>query len=147
MMLLYLDASCLNRPFDDQAQPRVRQEAEAVLRILKRVCAGHDGLVWSSALTVELGAHPEPDIRAELLSWAGRSRRSMTTDTAVRLRVEQLVGFGLKPLDAAHVAYAESARSDALLTCDDRFLRQARRARLPLRVMSPIEYMEELSDV
>jgi predicted nucleic acid-binding protein len=146
-MLLYLDASCLNRPFDDQAQPRVRQETEAVLRILERVCAGDDELVWSSALTVELAAHPEPDIRAELVSWASRSRRSMTTEAPVRLRVEELVGFGLKPLDAAHMAYAESARCDAFLTCDDRLLRQARRAQLAVRVMNPIEYLRETTDV
>jgi hypothetical protein len=31
----YLDGCCLNRPFDDQSQPRVRLEAEAVLSILK----------------------------------------------------------------------------------------------------------------
>ena len=33
-MLLYLDICCLKRPFDDQAQPRVRLETEAVLGLL-----------------------------------------------------------------------------------------------------------------
>jgi hypothetical protein len=31
---IYLDACCLNRPFDDQTQARIRLEAEAVLMIL-----------------------------------------------------------------------------------------------------------------
>jgi hypothetical protein len=32
---IYLDVCCLNRPFDNQVQDRVRLEAEAVLAILK----------------------------------------------------------------------------------------------------------------
>src|ERR1039457_5994001 len=34
-MKLYLDVCCLNRPFDDQSQNRVRLEAEAILSILE----------------------------------------------------------------------------------------------------------------
>jgi hypothetical protein len=30
-VVLYLDICCLKRPFDDQAQPRIRLESEAVL--------------------------------------------------------------------------------------------------------------------
>ena len=40
MNTVYLDACCLNRPFDNQAQDRIRLEAEAVLAILKRVEKG-----------------------------------------------------------------------------------------------------------
>ncbi|ELR99612.1 hypothetical protein [Gloeocapsa sp. PCC 73106] len=31
---VYLDVCCLNRPFDDQTQPRIRLESEAVTSIL-----------------------------------------------------------------------------------------------------------------
>jgi hypothetical protein len=33
---IYLDVCCLNRPFDDQRQDRIRLEAEAIERILDR---------------------------------------------------------------------------------------------------------------
>ena len=33
-MLIYLDMCCLKRPFDDQSQPRIRLETEAVLALL-----------------------------------------------------------------------------------------------------------------
>lgn len=33
-MLLYLDMCCIKRPFDDQSQPRIRLESEAVLGLL-----------------------------------------------------------------------------------------------------------------
>ena len=36
-MTIYLDVSCLNRPFDDQRQERIRLESEAVIVILNRV--------------------------------------------------------------------------------------------------------------
>ena len=41
-MLVYLDVCCLNRPFDDYSQERIRLESEAVLLILER-CQGE---VW-----------------------------------------------------------------------------------------------------
>jgi hypothetical protein len=33
---IYLDACCLNRPFDDQTQPRIFLETQAVLTIVKQ---------------------------------------------------------------------------------------------------------------
>jgi hypothetical protein len=39
-MRVYLDACCLNRPFDDRSQDRIRLEAEAVLAIIERVETG-----------------------------------------------------------------------------------------------------------
>jgi predicted nucleic acid-binding protein len=41
--------------------------------------------------------------------------------------------------DAAHVAFAE-ASADVFMTCDDRLLRQCRRASVRLRVMNPIDF-------
>ena len=36
-MKVYLDACCLNRPFDDQGQPRVHLETEAISLILEKL--------------------------------------------------------------------------------------------------------------
>jgi len=41
MTKIYLDVCCLNRPFDDQTQARIRLEAEAVLIILAQCETGH----------------------------------------------------------------------------------------------------------
>lgn len=35
-MRIYLDVCCINRPFDDQTEERIRMESEAVLAILTR---------------------------------------------------------------------------------------------------------------
>jgi hypothetical protein len=40
MNKIYLDTCCLNRPFDDQTQERIRLESEAMLAILSRIEKG-----------------------------------------------------------------------------------------------------------
>jgi len=39
-MRVYLDVCCLNRPFDDQSQERIRVESDAVELILRPVQKG-----------------------------------------------------------------------------------------------------------
>ncbi|WP_414541249.1 hypothetical protein [Nostoc sp. CCY0012] len=51
---IYLDVCCLNRPFDDWIQERIRLEGEAILRIMERIRAGEWQLVTSEAISVEL---------------------------------------------------------------------------------------------
>lgn len=55
MPRIYLDACCLNRPFDDQTQDRIRLEAEAVLLILAHIEAGDWDMIGSEALEFEIG--------------------------------------------------------------------------------------------
>jgi len=49
-----LDVCCLNRPFDDWVQERLRLEGDSVLTILERVRTGEWQLISSEAITVEL---------------------------------------------------------------------------------------------
>jgi predicted nucleic acid-binding protein len=145
-MLIYLDVNCFHRPFNDQRQDRIRRETAAVIGVLRRITDGVDDLVWSSALTLELSAHPEPEIKAELESWTQHCRRNMTPNANIRQRGEALAQLGLKPLDAAHIAFSEAAGCSAFLTCDDRLLRAARRLGVSVRVLNPVQYFEEVSD-
>lgn len=145
-MLVYLDVNCFHRPFDDQKQERIRSETQAVLRIIRRVVDGSDELVWSSALTLEISAHPEPEIRDELNSWAMRCQRNLTPNEAIRARAEWFAERGLKPLDAAHLAFAEAAECSAFVTCDDRLLRAVRRLDVSFRALGPVEYINEVRD-
>jgi len=46
-MKIYLDVCCLNRPFDDSTQDRIRLESEAILTILERCLQGNWSLVIS----------------------------------------------------------------------------------------------------
>jgi hypothetical protein len=65
---IYLDVCCLNRPFDDQRQDRIRLEAEAVLLIMGRCEAG--AWQWLSSAVVEEEVNHTPS--SERRSRAGR---------------------------------------------------------------------------
>ena len=54
-MKIYLDACCLNRPFDDQRQPRIRLEAEAISLILQNFHQRKWEWIGSDILVYELG--------------------------------------------------------------------------------------------
>ena len=56
----------------------------------------------------------------------------------------ELLGF--KPADALHVAAAEEAGADVLLSCDDRFCRAAQRnaKRLRVSIQNPLRWLNEV---
>lgn len=128
-LLVYLDTCCLNRPSDDQRQPRVHLESEAVLTILAAVEAGRDAEWLASAiLRTEVGRNPDPERRqrAEGLLYAATYWVALEPRDIVRgAALERLAGFAR--FDALHVAAAERGRADVLLTTDDRFVRRAAR--------------------
>lgn len=68
LLRLYLDVSCLNRPFDDQRQPRVRLESEAVLYIFGRINRGIWLHVSSEMALVEIDAIRQSERRKRILS-------------------------------------------------------------------------------
>jgi predicted nucleic acid-binding protein len=61
----------------------------------------------------------------------------------VSSRARALTEAGFGALDAAHIACAEEATCDCLLTCDDRLIRVAWRVHLAVRVRNPVAYVEE----
>jgi predicted nucleic acid-binding protein len=140
-MKVYLDTCSLNRPFDDQTQPRIHLETEAILWVLQQVDLGHFVLCTSEVLEFENQSHPDPSKRVKVEELLKRGHEYAKTTRDIEERAEQLVQGGLQPLDALHVASAESLKADVLLTCDDRFIKAARRlaAQLKVKVLNPIE--------
>ena len=142
-MLLYLDLNCFNRPFDDQSQDRIVRESAAIFSVLQRIIDGIDRLAWSAMVDFEHAQHPLVDRRTEIAHWAQRAVANVGISEQVFARAQALTEAGFGALDAAHVACAEAAACDCLLTCDDRLIRGARRIHLAVRVQNPVEYLEE----
>jgi hypothetical protein len=143
-VLLYLDLNCFNRPFDDQDQQRIALETAAVFSSLQRIIDDLDHLAWSEVLDFENAQNPLPDRRTEIGSWSQRARAIIKVDAEVATRSAGLHAAGLAPLDAAHLACAEAGVCVCLLTCDDRFIRRARRTNTRVLVKNPVEYLEDL---
>ncbi len=123
-MRLYLDTSVLNRPFDDQKQPRIWLETLAFSLVLSLIEAGGAELVCSPIHTLENNRSPLSVRRLWVDHCLRLATHAATLNEAIRTRAHELVGIGQKPLDALHLACAESARADWFLTCDDRLIKR-----------------------
>lgn len=144
---LYLDVCCLNRPFDDWSQPRIRLEAEAIIAILERVQAADWLLISSTALVSEITRTPETTRRQQVMDLlAAASIETKVTLEDVR-RAAHLQGLGFKAFDALHIACAEAANADVLITTDDRLRRRAKTYvdRLNVPVQNPLTWMMDLN--
>lgn len=141
---VYLDTSVYNRPFDDQQQPRIWLETMALSVILQMVESGDCVLVTSSAVAYETSKNPHTERRA----WVGRvsalAGEFVNVNPAIRQRAIVLEGFGIKALDALHVACAESVSVDFLLTCDDRLIRRyGQIANTKTNVTDPVTFVRD----
>ncbi len=140
---IYLDVCALCRPFDDQAQMRIRLETNAVLLILSLVRSETLTLIVSPAHDVEIGAIEDLAEREHLQLLLQKHGDRISFDLPrARQRAEQLVRQGLGLADAAHLALADQAGCD-FVTCDDRLLRQCRRTQLDVWCGTPIAYCEK----
>ncbi|MGL6096160.1 MAG: PIN domain-containing protein [Fimbriiglobus sp.] len=145
-MVLYLDVCCLQRPFDDQSQMRVRLEAEATIAFLSLCDAGGAELVSSDAIEYETAHNPNPIRREYVRTSVARAAVVVRLTADIGAEADRLVAAGLTPLDALHLACAAAAGADYFCTCDDRLLRRARVARPgPPKVVSPLELVTELN--
>jgi predicted nucleic acid-binding protein len=147
-MTIYMDVSCLNRPFDDQRQARVRLEAEAVTIILER-CEGDAWRQVSSDMAqIEVDAIPDVDRRARVQLLLPDPKVMLKLTEELYERADELQKLGFKAADAVHVAAAEALGADVFLSCDDRLVRLAKRRRdeLKVRVANPLDWLKEVGD-
>jgi len=141
MLKVYLDTSTYNRPFDDQTQPKIFLESQAVGIIFQMVETRMVDLVSSSVLEYENSRNPyliKQEAMNRYLQLAG-SRQIV--DESIRQRSEQLEHNGLKAIDALHVACAEAISSDYLITCNKRLINRC--SSLTLKVVNPVNFVLE----
>jgi hypothetical protein len=145
MIRVYLDTCCFNRPFDDQKQLRVRLESEAITDILRNVSRGRWTMIGSDAVDDEIGAIRDPVRRAKTRRLASYASEHVPADADLARRGEILESMGFRGYDSLHIACAEAAGADALLTTDDAFIRRARRLRevLGVHVANPLTWRNE----
>ena len=147
MTRIYLDVCCLNRPFDDQNQPRIRLESEAVLVILAQCEQGQWEWVGSEVLTWEISKTPDPERRRRVQLLASHVHHTVSIGQSESARAQQIQACGITAFDALHLACAESGQVDVLLTTDDRLLRKAtaHAKQLRVRVENPLTWLREVS--
>jgi hypothetical protein len=145
-MKIYLDVSCLNRPFDDQTQPRIHFESAAIALIFDRFDAGLWEQLASRMSQIEVLAISDPIRRNRVLQLLPERIMELTPEMFSRARA--VVALGMSAADAVHLSAAEILGVDAMLTCDDRFLRRATRLakKIKVPVVNPVDWIKEYID-
>jgi len=146
LMKIYLDVCCLNRPFDDQIQDRVRLESESVLTILNHSKAKGWRLLNSEVISIEISKIPDNDKRRKVTLLSTMLQSHIIVDDDIEKRATELENLTFKPFDALHVACAEKGRAGILLTTDDAFMRKASQCKdtIRVRIENPVRWLMEV---
>lgn len=142
MIKVYLDTSAYNRPFDDQTQPKIFLESQAVVIILQMVETQMVELVNSSVLEYENSRNPYSIKQEAMNRYLQMAGLRQEVDESIRQRAEQLEHNGLKAVDSLHVACAEAVSSDYFITCDKRLINRC--LKITLKVVNPVDFVLEM---
>jgi len=146
-MRIYLDCCCLQRPLDDQSQPRIRVEAEAVLAVLAVVQAENLSLLNSEALEYEIGRIPNAVRRNEVLGMLALANERLELTEQTEALAVSLESDGIWSMDAVHLALASAGSADFFCTCDDRLLSKGKSlSGLGCKVVSILELVLEVTE-
>ena len=140
---VYLDTSVFNRPFDDQNQTRIRLEAEAFLSILEKAVSGAITIIGSSTLHYENSRNPLVERKERVSSYLNIASKIVVVSDNVIVRAVSLEHAGIEPIDALHLACAESGGAEYFVTCDDNIIKKARKdqAMVQMAVCGPLEFV------
>lgn len=85
----YLDACCLNRPFDDQGQFRVRLETQAILLILEKFYRREWNWIGSDALLSEIRRNPDAENGQRALALLSNTHETVRMSEGILQRAEE----------------------------------------------------------
>ena len=149
-LTLYLDLNLYCRPFNDQTQLRMSRETRAVDIILDEARNQKYKIYWSYVLHVENSLNQNLIERQVVVEQSTSCLCSIIPWDDIRLLANQIQTLSsIKGYDAEHIACAELAGCDYLLTGDDRLLRRFNRLKmqgvLPLQVtlQNPVDFLED----
>ena len=140
MMNIYLDNCCMNRPFDDQSDRRIRLESEAV-KVILSFCEQRR---WHNIAQFEIEHIPDKARRKKLELVSGLVDNVIKIDRAISSRAKALEKKGMQAFDALHLACAENG-AEVFLTVDDDLLKQALTIEdLKIAVNNPVTWLNEV---
>lgn len=144
-MKIYLDNCSLQRPLDDKSQTRIRLEAEAIIEVLLLCESGELILVSSEILETEIERMTHRKRKRLTLKTLSSAKNVVLLNDKIEERAFEFESRGFKVFDALHLASAEAEQVDYFCTCDDKFLRRAKKQNdLQMNVVSPLELAQEV---
>ena len=139
-MRVYLDNCCYNRPFDDQKNLSTVLETFAKLSIQALMRTGTVEYVWSDTLCYEVDNNPFPKRYQSIIAWLDGATEYVETTDDVLDRAKGFEAFGIKKMDALHLASAEKAHCDWFFTTDKGILKKLGVSGA-MRVANPVDFI------
>lgn len=144
-MIIYLDNCCYNRPFDDQTQERIHLESEAILTILKMGQMKRVIIVGSEILELEINRMLDENKKRKVLDLYKVADMCILYTDNIKKRSEEIISVSkIRTFDSLHIAAAEEANADVLLTTDDKFEKMSEKLDLKTRVVNPLRFAWEV---
>ncbi len=144
-MKVYFDTCSLQRPLDDKSHVRIALEAEAILGAIMLAEMGVFELISSETLLFEVQKTPNVQRQRYVLNVLKKGKTFIALNDNIKKRAQVLNKIGIKPVDALHLASAEAAGADYFCTCDDRFLKKAKKLKDNQTIaISPLKLIEEI---
>ena len=118
----------------------IRLQTESKLAVQDAIRKGVHQLVWSAVLDLENAENPDPDRRRAIDHWNALANIDIETSQDVEAVAARLAYFGIKPMDALHLASAIQAGAPWFLTTDYALLRKGKHQK-QVSVVDPIDFI------
>ena len=105
----------------------------------------HTTLVWSAIMDIENSANPDLNRKVAVADWQQLGVVNVSVSDPVEKVAETLSLFGVKPMDALHVACAIEAHAEYFLTTDKALLRKMAKHDT-LHVVDPVDFILVLEE-
>jgi hypothetical protein len=141
---IYLDNCSYNRPFDNQAQVKIRLETEAKLYVQAGIRTGDYSLVWSYMLDFENNANPYEEKRNAIAPWKEIADEYCPSSDDIVSAGREIMGHGIRAKDALHLACAIKNGCDYFITTDGDL---TNKNIADIKIINPIDFVRETENV
>ncbi len=144
-MKIYLDNCCYNRILDDRSNSQIYYERNSVMLILELVEKAVIELAGSEMLMKEMEDINDGYKRSVLQMMYSLCSEEVKVNSAILDRAEEIRHCSnIRYKDSIHLACAETAKADVLLTTDKKFINNGNRIKTYTRIMNPNQWLLEV---
>lgn len=139
-MVLYLDNSFLNRPFDNPEIGTNKLEAEMLSLIINLADKNKVKIVNSSVIEYENSLNPIPQRKIFVEEVLKKAKVYQNIDKNIQEQAENLFKISsVSSVDALHLASAQKANADIFITCDYGIIKKYKGR---VKVITPLEFIQ-----
>jgi len=141
-LIIYFDNCCYSRLFDINALGNVKAQAAKIRHIINNRINGGYIIVGSPIVMAEIRkTRNAKKLKAIEVLYYGIIVNEVKISAQIVTRAVKLNLMGLGKMDSFHLAAAEAAEADFLITTDERFIRKCQNRNITaVKVIDPLNF-------